>query len=468
MANLDLPNHPKKHHKPFRWRHIALFLAGLCLGLAATYRSGYITEPKFDINAVSPATVKIYHFVCGVLVIDGQPRGNDVCDGSVGTGFLVSSDGYVATSGHVVVKSAADILVSELQRNPALLHQYASSTGLSNDEIFDTDSVNAFLADVYDLPPQKLRLDNKKEITMVALGDRPITVRSQAEIRSLFDKPDTNHTKRAEIIATDFSAKDLLVIEQDESQEGFSASDIAVVKVNMSDAPFIKLAETTTVQQNDPISLLGFPVDAENQLTSNNTIVPTVTNGAVSSIRIANGSSSRLFQSDADASQGSSGGPAINSSGEAIGIVTYRFKDQNQANAAKSYIRDIADLKNLLEDKSIVLKTESSTQSAWEEGLALADQNKYSAAIQKYQAVQTSYPAHRLVSIYGNGAMRDIAEGKDVKEINYLAVTAGIGAGGFLALSSASVLIARHHRHHRHYRNTHHRPRDVISPVTTS
>lgn len=468
MAKQDLPKHPKKHHKPFRWRHVALFLAGLCLGLAATYRSGYITEPRFDINAVSPATVKIYHFTCGVLVIDGQPKGKDVCDGSVGTGFLVSSDGYIATSGHVVVKSAADILVSELQRNPFLLYQYASSSGLSDQEINNPVSINAFLAEVYDLPAEKLRLDNRKEITLAALGDRPVTVRSQAEIRGLFNKPDSDYIKQAEIVATDFSAKDLLVIEQEGNQEGFSASDIAVIKVNVSNSPFIKLADTSVVRQNDPISLLGFPVDAENQLTSNNTIVPSVTNGTVSSIRIANGSSSRLFQSDADASQGSSGGPAMDANGEAIGIVTYRFKDQNQANAAKSYIRDIEDLKNLLAGEGITLNTQSSTQAAWEEGLALADQNKYSAAVEEYQAVQSNYPAHRLVNIYGSGATAAIAAGKDVNEVNYLAITAGIGAGGFLALSSASVLLARHHKKHRYYRDIHRRPRDIVSPTTTS
>lgn len=463
-----LPPHPKKHHKPFRWHHVALFLAGLLLGLLSTYRSGYLSEPKYDINAVSPATMKVYHFVCGVLVIDSQQKSNDVCSGNVGTGFFISSDGYIATSGHVVTKGAADILVDELQNNPALLQKYALSAGLSDSDLLDQGSMNRLLAGIYDLPPDKLRLEDRREITLVALGDKPISLSSQAEMRRLFDREDDEYIKEAYTVASDFSAKDLLIIEQEGNQEGFSASDIAVLKVNVRNAPFIKMADTSDVRQNQQISLIGFHADAENQLISNNTITPTITNGAVSSIRLAKGSSSRLFQSDADASQGSSGGPAVNSTGEAIGIVTYRFKDQNQANSAKSYIRDIEDLKALLSNKNIVLNTSSPTQEAWEKGLYLASQNKFSAAIEEYQTVLAAYPPHRLVNTYGVGAVKAIGEGKDVKEVNYLAITAGVGAGGFLALSSASVLIARHHRNHRRYRNIHTREKQIVSPSNPS
>lgn len=463
----DLPKHPKKHHKPFRWRHLALFLAGLCLGLAATYRSGYITEPRFDINSISPATVKIHHFVCGVLVIDGQKQGKDVCDGNTGTGFLVSSDGYIATSGHVIVRDAADVLVSELQRSPGFLREYALGAGLSDKELFNPESVNKLMAGIYDLPPERLRLDNKKEITLAALGSQPLGVRSQADIRALFGRADSALIKKTEVVATDFSAKDLFVIEQ-AGQKGFSSSDIALLKANVHNAPFIRLTDTTYLRQNEPISVLGFPVDAENQLTSNSTLSPSVTNGTISSIRTAKGSDSRLFQTDADASQGSSGGPAVNDEGEAVGIVTYRFKDHNQANAAKSYIRDIADLQRLIGREKISLNTTSLAQDEWEKALELASQNKFSAALEHYQAVQSTYPAHRLVNDYGNSALRAIGEGKDVKEVNYLAVTAGVGAGGFLALSSASVLIARHHRHHRNYRDIHRRRKNVISPTTAS
>lgn len=460
---VKLPAHSKKLHKPFRWRHLGLFLAGLLLGVLSTYRSGYFAETKFDINAISPATVKVYHFLCGTLVVNDQAVSQDFCEGTTGTGFLISSDGYIVTSGHVVVRDASDILAGELSGNPLLLQQFASQLGLSQRQVTDTASRSAVLAKIYDLPDAKLRLENRRTATLVALGDRPVTANSEAEMRQLLDREDSDYIKRAQAVATDYAAKDLYIIEQ-ENEEGFSASDLAVLKINVTDAPFIKLADTGTLQQNDPISLLGFPSDAENQLTSNGTIVPSVTNGTISSIRVAKGSSSRLFQTDADASQGSSGGPAVNSLGEAIGVVSYRFKDQNNANAAKSYVRDIQDLKALLQNNSLTLNTTGTTQSRWEEGLKLAQEKKYSSAIEEYKKAIAGYPAHRLANIYGGQAQKAIREGKDVKDPNHLAVTAAVGGAGLLGITTGSVLAARHHGRHRRYRDIHQRERHVVSP----
>jgi serine protease Do len=464
---INLPAHPKKLHKPFRWRHLGLFLAGLALGVLSTYRSGYFAETSFDVNTVSPAVVKVYHFTCGTLVVNGQSQGREFCEGDMGTGFLISSDGYVATSGHVVVRDAADILSGELQNNPALLQHFASRFGISDNQLYDIRSMSVLLAQIYDLPESKLRLENKRSITLVSLGDRPISVNSQAEIRRILDRKDDDFIKRASVVATDYSAKDLYVIEQ-QNGEGFSASDLALLKIDVENAPFIRLADTNTLNQNDRISLLGFPTDAENRLTSNSTIVPSVTNGTISSIRVANGSASRLFQTDADASQGNSGGPAINQSGEAIGVVSYRFKDENEANAAKSYVRDIEDLTAILAEKSINLNTQSITQSSWEEGLKLANQSKFSSAMSKYRETISAYPAHRLANIYGGQAQQAIHDGKDVKDPNYLAITAAAGGGGLLGVTAASVLATRHHRNHRRYRAVHQRKRHVISPSNSS
>jgi serine protease Do len=465
-SKVGLPAHPKKLHKPFRWRHLALFIAGVAFGVFSTYRGGYLEEQKFDINSVSPATVKIYRFVCGVLVIENQRVGNDVCDASVGTGFLISSDGYIATNGHVVTQEAADILINELRNNPALFQQYALNSGLTLEQAYDPRNVNKFLADIYDKSPSSLRLDNRREGIMVALGDRPVIIKNQSDIRALLNKPDTDCIKNAKVVATDYKAKDLLIIEQPENNEGFSASDLAILKINAINTPFINLADTSTLQQNDSLSLIGFPADAENQLTSNSTISPSVTNGSVSSLRIANGSASRLIQTDADASQGSSGGPAINGFGEAIGITTYRFKDNNQANAAKSYVRDISDLKDLLSRNKISLNTLGSTQTSWEEGLRLAQQNKYSKAIEKYQEVLNAYPAHRLVNIYGVQAQKAVDAGRDYKDPKNLIITVGAGVIASIGLVSATTLILRHHKNHRHYKRAHTQKRETIKPTT--
>lgn len=458
---VKLPAHAKKHHKPFRWRYIGLFCAGLALGVALTYRSGYLVPQKYDVNISSPAVVKVYHFVCGTLVINDQPQTKDFCDGGVGSGFLVSDDGYIATSGHVVTKDAADILVSHMRSDPSLLQQYALTKGVDESQLVDSKTTANLMASVYDASPRELRLENRRDFTLVALGIRPLQINTQDDIKALINKSDTDYIKRAKIVAVDFSAKDLLVIEQ-EGDKGFSARDVALLKVEAGNTPFIPLADTSLVHQGDPVTLLGFPSDADNQLTKNDQISSSITTGTINAIRSTNGTESILYQSDADASQGNSGGPAINDKGQAIGIVTYRYKDNAEANAAKSYIRDIGDLKNLLKTKSIQLSTNSASQITWEQGLHLMQQRHYSDAIKEFHATSLYYPAHRLAGTYINQAQQLIKSGDEVKDPPYAQI--GVAIVAVLLMGGAIVLSIRHHRKHRRYKQVFTRERRIISP----
>lgn len=432
-----LPVHPKNYHKPYRLRYFAFFFLGLLVGIFGVYRGGYIAPEEYDVNKASPSVVKIYHFVCGDLQYKGEIIKKNTCDGGTGSGFFISKDGYIATSGHVVASDVADIMSRELTSNPVLYSRISKSS-------------QKILQQLYDLPEKDLSLSNKQEITFAAIGNRPLVV-DYRNIEKLFSVQETDYIKKADIIATDYSAKDIASIEKG-SNDGFTAKDIAIIKVNVSDAPIISLANTEKVNQNDKITLIGFPTDADNQLTSNNLIQPTVTNGTISSIRNANGVFSRLFQTDADASQGSSGGPAIDSSGKALGIVTYRFKDNNQANAAKSYVRDIEDLAGLIKLNRIDLKTDSESQNHWEKGLSFAKDRHYSQATEEYNAVLKTFPAHRLVGKYKFDAQHEIKRGNDVKDPPYvLLITIGAIFGGAATVIISATLIATHRvKHHRY------------------
>lgn len=419
----------------------------------------------FDINKISPAVVKIYHFVCGTLVINGVSYGHDACGGGTGSGFFVSGDGYIATSGHVVVLNAADILVSQLLSNPALLRQFTSAAGLTPQQSSRSDVVASLLAKLYDLPPAKLRLDNRREITFAALGDHPLADASQAEVKKDFKLLDSDYIKKADVVAVDYQPKDLLVIEQN-TQQGFSASDIALLKVNSTNSPFITMADSSSIEQDAAINLIGFPADADNQLTDNQTITPSVTTGIISSIRQANGSSSLLFQTDADASEGNSGGPAVNQAGQAFGLVTYRFKSDNQADAAKSYLRDIADLKGLINTQNISLDLKSPTQSDWEAGLDLFVRQRYSKALVQFRQVQKLYPAQRLVGSYIAQAEQAISDGKDKKDAPFsLMILLITGIGGGVAIVVATRLIISHRRAHLAYKAANLNSNGLVHPT---
>ena len=207
------------------------------------------------------------------------------------------------------------------------------------------------------------------------------------------------------------------------------------------------------------MTLFGFPGDADNQLTDNSSLGVSVTNGTISAIRESAGTRSKLYQSDADASHGNSGGPAVDRDGRAFGILTYRYSSGNQADATKSYIRDIADFTELVSANNVELNTTSSTQDAWEQGLTAYSNQYYSKALEQFNYVQKQFPAHRLVATYIDYSEQAIREGKDVREPSAALFVLGVGAG-LGGLLVAILLTTRHYGHHRaYYEHTKHKLR---------
>jgi S1-C subfamily serine protease len=434
------------------------------LGASTTFGSSPaddkdMLDSKYLSDALSPAVVQIFHTVCGVLMINGKPLSASDCVSFSGSGFLASDDGYIATNGHVVVYTAKDAMAELIVSNPQVLEAYLGGLGLSQAQIRSTESdpaaLAALISKIYDLPDSSIRFDNNAELTLVALGSdlpdlkRLIGISKAAELAEF--RRDTDSIKQARVIGYDYNAKDGYTAIAD-PKTGFTSSDVALLKVDVINAPAIPV-ETERVVQNERIVIMGFPGDANNALTDNRTTDVTVTDGVVSSIRKAAGGKGRLYQSDADASHGSSGGPAIDQNGRAIGLLTYRYSDSKTGDSAKSYIRDIADFTGLADDKGVALDGRSATQDRWEKGLRLYSHNHFSAALKEFDRVRTDYPAQRLAASYIDSSRQAIAEGRDVKDfpVGVLIVGLGIGMTGLIA---AAVIAVRHHAMHKVYRTS--------------
>lgn len=411
-------------------------------------------ELHYLVDSVSPATVKIYNIVCGALIIDGQEVSEDICEASSGSGFFISSSGHIATNGHVITYDAEDALVNALLKNPHNIPGFLRYMGLSDAQIdagtARPEILAAIIAKVYDAPPGSISFKNLNTALIVSLGPAQLVMRNEEDARKAINREDSESLKRAKLIGIDYSAKDLLVIESD-SQAGFSSSDVAIIQVDLTDTPFIRLYEDK-VTQNQNITIIGFPKDAENQLTDNNSISPTVTNGTISAIRLAAGSNYKLYQSDADASSGSSGGPVISEDGRVLGILTYRFKSSLGVDAAKSYVRDINDIRSLaIKHKVNLGAANGQTQTKWEEGLSYYSKARFSKALTAFNDVRRYYPPHRLAAQYQAASEDAIAKGRDEKD---LPLTVGIA----ISLTGAStgawtiILIAKHNKLHKGYK----------------
>lgn len=431
-------------------------------GLSIFGKDGPVAiEQKYIADLVSPSVVKVYHAICGSLEYMGNNLSDDTCTGKTGSGFIVSSDGYIATNGHVVVYGAKDMLVEALLQNKSLLESYLQGLKLTQGQTAEiigrADLTAAAVARIYDIPDSDLRLMNQREITFVGVGSQAYEIKDQAELMRAITQFKSNGVfKQATLIGYDYAAKDQLTLATN-SGKGFSASDVALLKIDVTNAPFITLASTMP-RQNQTITLFGFPGDADNSLIDRSKSEVTVTNGTINAIRDTAGTSTKLYQTDADASHGNSGGPAINDSGEAVGILTYRYDSGSLGDAAKSYVRDIKDFTSLLERKRVTLHTESVVQDSWRKGLDFYGRHYYSKALKEFEKIERLYPAHRLADQYADMSRQAIKDGKDIKDPPAILLVVGFG-GGIGGLAAAALFMVRHYGNHRLYKfHAHNKP----------
>ena len=99
-----------------------------------------------------------------------------------------------------------------------------------------------------------------------------------------------------------------------------SVNDLAFLKIEAVDLPAIPLGNSNDVKVGDEVLLVGTPKGLEQ----------TVSNGLISGIRIEDGT--RVLQTSAAASPGSSGGPLLNQKGEVIGVMSFKVVNGDDLN----------------------------------------------------------------------------------------------------------------------------------------
>jgi hypothetical protein len=119
-------------------------------------------------------------------------------------------------------------------------------------------------------------------------------------------------------------------------------SDLAFLKIEAVDLPTIPLGNSNNVQVGDAVLLIGAPQGLEQ----------TVSSGLISGSRIDNGV--RIIQTSAAASHGSSGGPLLNRSGEAVGVMSFKLVNGENLNFTIpiNYVRGQLDSLTLSNPKS--------------------------------------------------------------------------------------------------------------------
>ena len=252
------------------------------------------TLDKYQMMAykVKPGVVKILSGV--VVTIQYQqneaPVQEQSGNGATGSGFIINSDGYVTTNGHVV----------ELCYN------------------YDQDKSKVLNQMIVNFALQKLQQASEQLTSQNATA--------------LVQKWIQEHTPQ---IVQDQVVKKVYISNGDVYDyeiKKYSPSiaeggkDIAVVKIEAHDLPVLKLGSSSDLKLQQLVFPVGYPGAASpgplSLLGEKTSLEVSITRGTVSALKV-DYKGVPVIQTDAAITHGNSGGPACNEDGEVIGISTF-------------------------------------------------------------------------------------------------------------------------------------------------
>jgi serine protease Do len=192
--------------------------------------------------------------------------------------------------------------------------------------------------------------------------------------------------------------------------ESENAKDVAVIKIEVKNAPVLLLGDSDAVKVSDTDTVIGYPGVADfgefkNFLSPKSQLEATFTYGHISANK-ALASGAPILQTDANIDHGNSGGPVLNDKGLVIGLATFGKDSQHSfvvtSNTAKEFVNAVGAKNDL-----------GLTDNLYREGLDLYWAEHYKEAMPKFEEVKRLFPQHSEVNRLIQSSQQAITEGKD-------------------------------------------------------
>jgi len=296
--------------------------------------------------------------------------------GFVGTGFIITPDGYMVTNAHVVMDDEEE------------LKAYFAQQGLAGKAIEFTD---AFEAD--------LRRDGyymtDEEWYSIANAYYDLMTYSM-DIQSL--TPDYYTFMGNVQPGADISTKGLRV---DLRKVGVpsSSKDVAVMKLSGSNFPTVVLGDDNALKTGDQVYAMGYPaiatlsgvVEAPQAMQE-----PTMTQGILSAKKTWY-DGGNILQHDAAIDGGNSGGPLFNAAGEVVGVNTFKLRDASGQTVAGMYFSvPISTVRTYLNELNIT-PSESKFTTDFKAALKAYNEGDYQTAMDLLRGINDTNPGYPVV-----------------------------------------------------------------------
>jgi serine protease Do len=333
-------------------RPLALGAIAMILNVAPAAQAGETAEPTPLFLKAKPAVALVLIEVTATVRLtcpNGRPT-RVAIDPSreLGTGFLITSDGYLVTNGHVVQPYHES---NDQETREAALRKAIEQACVN--PAWSKERKEQALKVLYPKVAPAANVQLTKTLR-VMLSNRETFV---AEVKAY--SPPLAMAPGKQTAARGAPAEE-------------SGKDVAILKIDARNLPTIALGDSDRVELGQAIHILGFPgvVLYHERLDKRSTVEASVTSGRVSSLKWDT-RGAPVIQTDAAASWGNSGGPGINDRGEAVGILTFISvtADETQSVQGFNFLVPSNIVREFARSAGVILDTPSPFNTVWYEAV---------------------------------------------------------------------------------------------------
>jgi serine protease Do len=385
-------------HSIRRWSLKAIiagivWVIGICLfatlgNAMTTYAAGVpggdIANPVVRaVDIAEPSVVRIITTTSGRLTVHFSAN-NDVTfpqgNGQIyqlqlsGSGTFISSKGDILTADHVVnppaqalQEAAAQDVAAYINQNPKLglgsvsanqVAQELETNQLQSSASYDTTTSQVFLSTSY---------------------TGPLNAQDLAHVPS----------------------QDQATVDKIEKQSAVDQEDTAIVHATFNfDTPSVQLADSSGVQQQDQLTIIGFPGNGDVSNSPTDLLTSSVNTISVSSIKTTD-TGAPVIQVSGNVEHGDSGGPALDSNGDVVGIVSFGLSTPDSPGGT-SFLQASNSARSLIQSLNLDT-TPGPFQKLWSQAFtsyAANTRGHWHAAAQEFQQLATRYPQFQAVKPY--------------------------------------------------------------------
>jgi S1-C subfamily serine protease len=212
--------------------------------------------------------------------------------------------------------------------------------------------------------------------------------------------------------------------------------DVSVIKVEVKNAPVLKVGDSDKVQLQDHITVIGYPGAGDSDaLDDKSALEATINDGKVSARKNAQ-DGSPVLQINASATHGNSGGPVVNDKGEIVGLLTFRGNTVNdQEVQGFNFCVTSSTVMEFIKQAGVT-NEEGLVDKRYREGLELYWDQNYTKAITKFEEVARLYPQHSETARLIRDSQQAIAEGKEKSGFGSFVVLGVLGLLGLLVVGA--------------------------------